>query len=129
MENAGLYVYLWSIYENMAQAVKVLTLSLGVVTILIYTFYIAHLLTYVDLKDCYKLPHKTITIAFVLMTIVNICMPKKEYLPYILSATPISKAIIESATDKDGKLNKIDKLLDMSLDKAIIEVEKTLKDK
>ena len=129
MENAGFYVYLWSIYGNITVAIYiVLILSWLIVALMLVAFF-AEFMTIQRLEDTKNLPIKKAFAFSVIATLIQIALPSKEYLPYIVSATPISKAIIESATSKDGKLNKVDKLIDMSLDKAIEAVQNNVKDK
>ena len=129
MENAGFYVYLWSIYGNITTTIGiVLLLSWSCVAFMLVVFF-AEFMTIKRLEDTKNIPIKKALAFSVVVTLIHVALPKKEYLPYIVAATPISKAIIESATSKDGKLNKVDKLIDMSLDKAIEAVQNNVKDK
>ena len=123
MENASFYVYLWSIYGNIKFLIELLA------AILFCIGMITWLLGLEADDGIVRNRGKLFFIASFVFLSIRLLMPDKESLPLIISATPLSKAIIESATSKDGKLHKMDKLIDMSLDKALIEVEKTLKDK
>ena len=123
MENASFYVYIWSIYGNIKFLMEFL------VAVLFCIGMITWLIGLETDDGIVRGRGKLFIIASFIFLSMRILMPSKEYLPLIISATPLSKAIIESATSKDGKLHKMDKLLDMGLDKALIEVEKTLKDK
>ena len=122
MENAGFYVYLWSIYGN-------ITITIGILLFLSWSCVALMLIFVLEEEYTKNLPIKKALTFSVVVTLIHVALPKKEYLPYIVSATPISKAIIESATSKDGKLNKVDKLIDISLDKAIEAVQNNVKDK
>ena len=129
MENAGFYVYLWSIYGNITTAITIVLFLSWLCVALILVAFFAEFMTIERLEATKNIPIKKVLALSVVVTLIHVALPKKEYLPYIVSATPISKAIIESATSKDGKLNKVDKLIDMSLDKAIEAVQNNVKDK
>jgi len=122
MENATLLVYLWSIYENVLELLEIVVL-LSIIFSIIGVVYA--LMEQGSLPKWTKIPIIVLAIAGT----IQVFLPKKEMLPYIFAASPVAKAITESATDENGKLNKVNKLIDLSLDKAVEEVQKSLKNK
>ena len=128
MENAGFYVYLWSIYGSITTIMNIVVFLSWSCFLLILVAFLAEFSMIQKLEDTKNLPVKKTLAISIVLTLINIALPSKTYLPYILAATPISKAIIESATSEDGKINKVDKLIDMSLDKAIEAIQNSAKD-
>ena len=109
---ASFLVYLWSIYDNLSKAI-VLIMMIGL-------FYPITAFLLNGLSQSETLPIKyskyAIIVFFISGTLVTL-LPKKEYLPYIIAASPVASAVTSSY--QDGKLKKIDDLINLSLDKAI----------
>lgn len=76
----------------------------------------------------YKLGKAKVVVPIVLSVWLFLCslVPPKQYFLYIL-ATPYvvdgSKTLVESLQDENGKLFKLNKLIDGALDKAINKYE------
>lgn len=123
LNNASLLVYIWSIYESIESIVGLFTFLLLMSSAI---FTVCNLLFSAlegeGKPKFFKLfPKKTLYSFTVLFLVLDILLPKKEYLPYILSASPVAKAIVSSY--EDGKLQKVDAILDKSLDKALKYLE------
>lgn len=123
VNNASLLVYIWGIYGSIELTVGLFTSLLLMSSAL---FILCNLLFSVlegeDKPTFFKLfPKKTLYYFTVLFMVLDILLPNKEYLPYIISASPVAKAIVSSY--EDGKLQKVDAILDKSLDKALKYLE------
>lgn len=136
LENASFLVYLWSIYDNLVSLVTAFAFSSSCIFIVIGVVYYVLLLS--EGQDYTKIafrnvPVKTIVAIWLFSVIFNILLPEKKYLPYIISASPVAKTIINSYTDgvigqavdkvqnsaESGKLHKVDEIIDKSLDTAL----------
>ena len=112
---ATFLVYLWAIYENVLKAI---TLAM-----LIGLFYpiLAHSFSNLIQQEILPIKYnKHASVIFLIAGFLTVVFPKKEYLPYIIAASPVASAAISSY--QDGKLKKIDTLIDLSLDKAISSI-------
>ena len=123
IENASLLVYLWSIYENIETMIGIVFATSGICTVFLLVFRAMNIFVNDEyMSDALKkIPSKTLITVFAVALILKISMPSKEYLPYIISASPVAKTIMESY--KDGKIHKIDKIIDKSLDKVLEELQ------
>ena len=136
LENASFLVYLWSIYGRLVSLVGAFAfLSSCVIFIMCLVYYILLLPEGQDFaKIAFRsVPVKTIVTVWLFSTTFNLLLPEKKYLPYIISASPVAKTIINSYTDgvigqavdkvnnsaESGKLHKVDEIIDKSLDTAL----------
>ena len=119
IENASLLVYLWSVYGKIENLIEIMLIVSSFIMVFYLIFKVANIFESCEyMSDALKkVPSKTIITVFAVALILKIAMPSKEYLPYIISASPIAKTIMESY--KDGKIHKVDKIIDKSLDKAL----------
>ena len=114
IENAGLMVYIWSIYGNIYTAVW-----LGVVAVIgaLALWGVSYVVTEGEYNIGNILPKKTMIFVMVL----SVLLPPKNNLLLIGAATPAAK-IIQSSIN-NGKLKKLDTLTDLALDKALKELK------
>ena len=117
IENVSLLVYLWSVYEKIEELIDGILIGAGGCVVFLFVFRAVNILfDDEEMSDCLKkAPSKTLITVFAVALILRIAMPSKEYLPYIISASPIAKTIMDSY--KDGKI------IDKSLDKALEELQ------
>lgn len=111
MENLGLLVYFYGIYDNVMTLFVLIAIISLVASIAIILF--------INVGECSgskKWVYFTIPL-FIACALLKTAMPSKEYLPLIVGIEPITKQILESA--KDGKLNKLNIIIDKTLDKSI----------
>ena len=123
IENASLLVYLWSVYEKIEELIDGILIGSGVCVVFLFVFRAVNIsFDDEEMNDgLKKAPSKTLITVSAVALILKIAMPSKEYLPYIISASPIAKTIMDSY--KDGKIHKVDKIIDKSLDKALEELQ------
>lgn len=119
MEHLSLYIYFYSIYSNIAIAIGLIA---TVTTVVGLTTAFAISVENLPGKDIRKFRNTTLIIAIIFL-ILSIITPKKEQLLLIFAADPVANTIMDSY--QNGKLKKVDQLLDLSLDKAL----KTLQEK
>ena len=125
LNNASFLVYIWGIYGSIENIIGLfaflLVMSSAIFIVLNLVF---SLIEGEDKPKLFNLfPKKTLYSFTVLFLVLSVLLPKKEYLPYIISASPVAKAIVSSY--EDGKLHKVDAILDKSLDKALKYLEGT----
>lgn len=133
MTNEQWLVYLWSIYPNGGY-----TIIYGIMLILSLLILILSYTTYLDAVNSDNILEKTlwvmlgkwkIIIPFTLCTLLVISnlIPSKQNFMYIV-ATPYvvdtGKSIIESLQDPTSKAYKINQIMDKTLDKAIVAMDK-----
>ena len=125
LNNASFLVYIWSIYEGIEHFISVVAFLLVVFSSIFTVFSIMWGIIGGDdmgvMEAFAKFPKKTLYSFAVLFLVLSTLLPKKEYLPYIISASPVAKTIVSSY--EDGKLQKVDAILDKSLDKALKYLE------
>lgn len=134
MTNEQWLVYLWSIYPNGGY-----TIIYGIMLILSLLILIASYTSYLDAVNNDNILEETlwvmlgkwkIIIPFTLCTLLVISnlIPSKQNFMYIV-ATPYvvdtGKSIIESLQDPTSKAYKINQIMDKTLDKAIVAMDKT----
>lgn len=133
MTNEQWLVYLWSIYPNGGY-----TIIYGIMLILSLLILIASYTSYLDAVNNDNILEETlwvmlgkwkIIIPFTLCTLLVISnlIPSKQNFMYIV-ATPYvvdtGKSIIESLQDPTSKAYKINQIMDKTLDKAIVAMDK-----
>lgn len=133
MTNEQWLVYLWSIYPNGGY-----TIIYGIMLILSLLILIVSYTTYLDAVNNDNILEETlwvmlgkwkIIIPFTLCTLLVISnlIPSKQNFMYIV-ATPYvvdtGKSIIESLQDPTSKAYKINQIMDKTLDKAIVAMDK-----
>ena len=137
LENASFLVYLWSIYGRLVSLVGAFAFLSSCVIFIMCSVYFIMLLSGGG-QDFSKIafrsvPVKTIVTFWLFSITFNLLLPEKKYLPYIISASPVAKTIINSYTDgvigqavdkvnnsaESGKLHKVDEIIDKSLDTAL----------
>jgi len=108
IENVWIYVYLWSIWDN------VLTLMVFAINIGVLYHLLAMMDGYIDYANL--LYHKDYLYfkTLIFLIILAVFLPNKNSILLIISANPVVKAVVES--HKDGKLKE---LTDLALDEAI----------
>lgn len=123
LNNASFLVYIWSIYGSIENIVGLFAFLLVMSSVIFIVFnFVSSFIEGEDKPKLFNLfPKKTLYSFTVLFLVLSILLPKKEYLPYIISASPVAKAIVSSY--EDGKLHKVDAILDKSLDKALKYLE------
>lgn len=123
VENASLLVYLWSIYENIETMIGIVFVTSGICMVLFLCFRVMNIFENDEyMSDVLKkIPSKILITVFSVASILAVSMPSKEYLPYIISASHVAKTIMESY--KDGKIHKVDKIIDKSLDRVLEELQ------
>ena len=119
MEHLSLYVYFYSIYSNITMAIGLIAI---VTTVVGLTTAFAISVENLPGQDIRKFRNTTLIVATIFL-ILSIITPKKEQLLLIFAADPVANTIMDSY--QNGKLKKVDQLLDLSLDKAL----KTLQEK
>lgn len=133
MTNEQWLVYLWSIYPNGGY-----TIIYGIMLILSLLILIVSYTSYLDAVNNDNILEETlwvmlgkwkIIIPFTLCTLLVISnlIPSKQNFMYIV-ATPYvvdtGKSIIESLQDPTSKAYKINQIMDKTLDKAIVAMDK-----
>lgn len=133
MTNEQWLVYLWSIYPNGGY-----TIIYGIMLILSLLILIVSYISYLDAVNNDNILEETlwvmlgkwkIIIPFTLCTLLVISnlIPSKQNFMYIV-ATPYvvdtGKSIIESLQDPTSKAYKINQIMDKTLDKAIVAMDK-----
>lgn len=119
MEHLSLYIYFYSIYSNITIAIGLVTV---VTTIVGLATAVAIWIEEIPGQAVRKFRNTTLMIA-VVFSILAIITPKKDQLLLIFAADPVANTIIDSY--QNGKLKKVEQILDLSLDKAL----KTLQEK
>lgn len=119
MEHLSLYIYFYSIYSNITMAIGLVTV---VTTIVGLATAIAIWVEKLPGQVIRKFRNTTLIIATV-FSILSIITPAKDQLLLIFAADPVANTIIDSY--QNGKLKKVEQILDLSLDKAL----KTLQEK
>ena len=139
MENLGLFIYIYAIWDNLK------SLNNGIITILIM-FSITTTVCYVcysivekpekwndeetikekklKLLKLNKIFKKTTVLSSVFMIIfiiINTLMPKKEYLPLIAFGSDVAEEVKESLSS--GKLKKLNELLNLKIEKMIEDLK------
>ena len=119
MEHLSLYIYFYSIYSN-------ITIAVGLVTVVTTIVGLATAVTIwvedIPGQAVRKFRNTTLIVAAI-FSILSIITPAKDQLLLIFAADPVANTIMDSY--QNGKLKKVDQLLDLSLDKAL----KTLQEK
>lgn len=119
MENIGLLIYLYSIYDNLKTALNCLMpISVIYAFVLVMYFSLSFSLSFDNYKlsDAFKkyFPYKTL----IILVIINILLPKdKNDLLLIFGAKPTVDFIKDSY--ENGKLKKVSEITDVALDKAL----------
>ena len=119
MEHISWYIYLYSIYSNITMAIGLIattTIVVGLVTAV--TIWVED----IPGQAVRKFRNTTLIVAAI-FSILAIITPAKDQLLLIFAADPVANTIVDSY--QNGKLKKVDQLLDLSLDKAL----KTLQEK
>ena len=115
--NEALIVYLYGIWGNievlldLIMFILVVGTAVGAIIVLI-----ALGGTFEDFKKIFYI--KT----FIFVVILNTLLPSKEIFVAMLAATPVVNTVKELSGSE--KISKIEKILDLSLDKAVKELEK-----
>ena len=120
LDNPSFLVYLWSIYPNITSLVGGI---LGIALCALLAALVASLFVAVDgdattliylWKSAYaKLLFTVIGVSLLFRTL----LPPADHLIFIIAATPAADII--KASYADGKLRKLDQLVDKSLDQAL----------
>lgn len=118
LEHTTLYIYLWSIYANVTTTVCIICIIAGILAVAFLIPYFIEGSKFPELRKGSYI----FTSIFVVTLLITILTPKKHDLLLILAADPVVSAAIDSY--HNGKLKKVDQLIDLSLDKAL----KTLKE-
>lgn len=113
LEHTTLYIYLWSIYSNITITISIICIIAGIIAV---AFLIPYFVEDNKLPELRKGSY-IFTSIFVVTLLITILTPKKHDLLLILAADPIVSAAIDSY--HNGKLKKVDQLIDLSLDKAL----------
>lgn len=115
MENIGLLIYLYSIYDNLKTALNCL-MTISVIYAFVLVMYFSLSFDNYKLSDAFKkyFPYKTL----IILVIINILLPKdKNDLLLIFGAKPTVDFIKDSY--ENGKLKKVSEITDVALDKAL----------
>lgn len=127
LNNASTIVYIWSIYGKLLSLIEILFFAGAIIVgILLLICLVTTLEENFDyfLNKIKGFPIKSILSIWVIIAVISFLLPEKKYLPYIFSASPVAKSIINSY--EDGKLKKVDNLIDKSLDKALKYLDENL---
>ena len=117
MEHISWYIYLYSIYSNITMAIGIAALtSITLGIIVAVTIWVEELQ-----GQAIRNFRNAMVITAVITSLLSIVTPEKEQLLLIFAADPAMNAVIDSY--QNGKLKKVDQLLDLSLDKAIKAIQ------
>jgi len=122
MTNEQLLIYLYGIYPEGGLTITliVLTLAAGIPIFISYIekddrFSQRSKENGTLLYQVYSKPYKLLVTATIVAMIIGYFIPNKKTF-ILITATP---TIVDSLTSPNGKLNKLNKILDAGLDKAI----------
>lgn len=116
MSDVTILVYVYSIYDNILGFFN---------TTAVLSFVVSGLVVAYSIENSRKALLKYLWLVvpcFILTMTVSILLPDKEYLPVILGAEPITTQVMESI--QDGKLDKINTIVDNILEKQLQELSK-----
>ena len=120
LDNPSFLVYLWSIYPNISDLVGGI---LGVSLCVLLAALIATMVMALENEAALVAVVWKSVYAKLLLTVIGITMlvrtllPPADHLIFIIAATPAADII--KASYADGKLRKLDQLVDKSLDQAL----------
>lgn len=123
--NEILMIYLYSIwgnFEHMLAGVTFVTITITIVAGFLY------LATFEEKKvETTKAIKKYILIkTTIVLIILNVLIPSKNIMLAMMVATPVIEGVQKIA--KSEKLDKVEKILDLALDKSIKKLGDSLKD-
>ena len=118
-EYAGWLVYLWTVWGNIEIIVTISIISLIVALIIaiVMYFFVYDDDYYPEMGESAKNWINKLYKPLLALVLLNTFVPSKEQILLIMSATPTAKAITSSF--EDGKIKKLDEILDLGLDRAI----------
>ena len=120
LDNPSFLVYLWSIYPNITNLVGGI---LGASLCVLLAVLVASLFVTIDgnataLTNLWKSVYVKLLFTVIGITmLVRTLLPPADHLIFIIAATPAADII--KASYADGKLRKLDQLVDKSLDQAL----------
>ena len=125
--NETLIVYLYGIWGNMETLLNIaVSITLTITLISLFVVSVVSVEGYHTEEDKKKLEtvKKFILIKTnVFLLVLNTFIPPKEIFVAMLAATPVVNTVKELGNSE--KMSKIEKILDLSLDKAVRELEKS----